>query len=578
MNNQILLELKQQNAITVNTNGDYTNVLKKSIEINEGDILNLNSAYIDTVLEDTNNIILENDIQIKFTFGYYMINAFSSDDNKRFYANYTNNNYDFKELCDAKPYILCQNTSGKPSNDYQLITIQIIEPNSKYIPKGKIRIYFQYENMNGKTIQSYVNTLENTIPGQKQRLPINVIAKKDTYKLLENKGQFKQFFKDDGFQEEDINVNEHFEPFLDTLLIKIPAGIYTQSQIAQIINDKVDVNNYSPITDNIPVKNPLLRPASGIYNHSLGGVGAQHYYFIDLDEHKNLFTLQNAANYSPNVWYGTNQFDLEYDNIQQKFYFKYTHFPLYTKDADIFTSFSLDKRGGDTYYPFGSYSGVYFTNIESDDDFFEKELGFDFDNELILNLHNESYTAVTTIGNAASHVSGKPAITGYDIVGKFPNLKLELNKHITSGFYGLDSGVLKIDGSKPIFYKIPSDITTIQSTTSETFTIYASNSTQLEGQTIPYYLIEVSIPYNNNLINDKDIKKNIYGIVNKYYSLDSYTSKEGSNIIYEHIGAANNISQIGIRILNPDYSIASLGPDNTVFLTLQKASINNKKK
>ena len=68
-----------------------------------------------------------------------------------------------------------------------------------------------------------------------------------------------------------------------------------------------------------------------------------------------------------------------------------------------------------------------------------------------------------------------------------------------------------------------------------------------------------------------NIKSTIQGIVNKYYNLNSYTSSDGSNIFYQHRGEPIMLSSLRVRILNPDMSLADVGSDTTVFLSIVKS-------
>ena len=83
-----------------------------------------------------------------------------------------------------------------------------------------------------------------------------------------------------------------------------------------------------------------------------------------------------------------------------------------------------------------------------------------------------------------------------------------------------------------------------------------------------YYLIEIDTKINNTFISSNETKSTLAAVVNKYYSINSYTSSDGSNIEYIHRGNPQLINSIRVRVLNPDLSPADLGIDTSVFLTL----------
>ena len=85
-----------------------------------------------------------------------------------------------------------------------------------------------------------------------------------------------------------------------------------------------------------------------------------------------------------------------------------------------------------------------------------------------------------------------------------------------------------------------------------------------------YYLIEIDTKLQNEMISSEKVDANIQGLVNRYYSQNSYTSSDGSNIEYTHRGEPMLLSSVGCRILNPDHTLATVGPDSTIFLMITK--------
>ena len=63
------------------------------------------------------------------------------------------------------------------------------------------------------------------------------------------------------------------------------------------------------------------------------------------------------------------------------------------------------------------------------------------------------------------------------------------------------------------------------------------------------------------------------GIVDRYYTTGNYTSATGGNIEYTHYGEPVYLSEVGVRILNPDGTLGNVGSDNSIFLKVNKQII-----
>ncbi len=89
-----------------------------------------------------------------------------------------------------------------------------------------------------------------------------------------------------------------------------------------------------------------------------------------------------------------------------------------------------------------------------------------------------------------------------------------------------------------------------------------------------YYLIELTSNFFTEKIGGNQTKRNIMGIVSRFYQQDSFTSSidgEGT-FLYEHKGEPIMISRIGCRILNPSHQLATnLKDNNTIFLQLNRS-------
>ena len=109
----------------------------------------------------------------------------------------------------------------------------------------------------------------------------------------------------------------------------------------------------------------------------------------------------------------------------------------------------------------------------------------------------------------------------------------------------------------------------IQSSTEE---IVAGNS-QLNANNEGYFLIEVNAKMNNSFTGSSFNSNLIMGIVDRYYTTGNYTSATGGNIEYTHYGEPVYLSEVGVRILNPDGTLGNVGSDNSIFLKVNKQII-----
>lgn len=99
--------------------------------------------------------------------------------------------------------------------------------------------------------------------------------------------------------------------------------------------------------------------------------------------------------------------------------------------------------------------------------------------------------------------------------------------------------------------------------------IFARDVFQSKNLNFAYYLVEINALINNDFITSAEIKNKIFSVINRYYQLGGYLSGTNSGIQYTHEGESIMISDIQVRILQADGTIANnLKNDNTVFLEL----------
>jgi len=106
------------------------------------------------------------------------------------------------------------------------------------------------------------------------------------------------------------------------------------------------------------------------------------------------------------------------------------------------------------------------------------------------------------------------------------------------------------------------------SSVTNTFKIEADSRITGSELDSAYYLVEVDLHQNKMLNANGGEKRTIAGIINRFYSISSYTALEGG-FTYVHRGEPMIINSLHIRILMPDGTLVkNLGTDNAVFLKL----------
>ena len=109
--------------------------------------------------------------------------------------------------------------------------------------------------------------------------------------------------------------------------------------------------------------------------------------------------------------------------------------------------------------------------------------------------------------------------------------------------------------------------------------IATTKGSQIGVQDSGFYIVEIEIGmmYNINIgssTQPKSFTRNIRAIVDRYYTVKSYTSSAGSNTEYIHYGNSTTIKSVKVRLRNSDGTVIKhLGNDNTVFLNIIKNNI-----
>ena len=313
-----------------------------------------------------------------------------------------------------------------------------------------------------------------------------------------------------------------------------------------------------------------------------------------------------SAEATSNQLCGASQMSLEYND---GFRWSYAHTPLYqdgnivgtlsdtyqfTKDADGFAIQS--------FFYTTEQAGVAFSSLRPSS-FWEDTLGFDlskmcvnftmqsfgsYSGKIISGMPNTSTVAVEGMAALATGISiqvlgldqapyyfqkGLNRTGGVLGSGALANTSTEDGVETPSAaFVGTDTQVKR-------FLLNPS--TGVFAIGTATVPIVAQQSL-LHATNEGYYLIEINGKIANSFTGSSFNSNLISAIVNKYYTQGNYTSAS-DGIPYVHVGEPIYLTELGVRILNPDGSEArSVGNDNTIFLKIVSqtppAPVDDKKK
>lgn len=583
----INIELKQTEATKVYDDGDYEITLKKPITLYENDTINIKNIFIDTKQQQTGIFEFDDDQTFTFEFLPYLsiYGDYTSDVSLAFSSEYKGQPFY------ACPYKITDHGSDPSGQEYIIgFTFkELIGDDGKYPEKwGAIEntsIGFTYFDLDGnqKAAGYKIPLLTNTTPN-----------KQDTYTLRINPIPFyqdpnKQPFFEDELKEYNIDNDVEFIKTTATKKVcslvplrcnvSIPKGIYTYQEFCDEFNK--EINN--SLSRKILVANSTNDYSKNIFNNGDNSffttVSTTYYKMLELgfsepynptdllwvstDDPDLCFQIKlEATSTFLNQWIGASQIQLEYDTVYNKFKFVYFHTPIYDYQGNIILKNDVYSENNETFLnTIGTYSGVILTQC---DDFFLNDLGFG-----------------ALFGENKVVLSSDDTISAGDFEGQTLTLEngLKIGINTTSGYVGNANLFRNSDGATPpnaVFEIVPTpdQYKTLQTTTGDTYEIYAEKEINSQTLSSGYYLLELDCLTNNTMINKDDILSKISGIVSRYYTVGSYTSAGGeSSLTYIHQSEIPlTISTFRVRILNDDKQLASdIGDDNSLYIQIERA-------
>ena len=600
-----IYELKEDETLNLDSstkiNGDYNITLTNTpINILPGDTVSVKSAFIDSEAVNSNKIEIT-DADANVTTSQYLYMTNNLQDAKVYNLQPSaSNNSDRGDVQDCQKYIVSKLTNGVTVDEVTNIRFTF-EGAAKGYPLGYggITVTMQYVNAHDAThadgtqkltpfkvdiphigISSTsntkffdVNAADGFNPGL---IPLHLQAGTEiTYPSNQRLAMKKK------------GVSSHFDstvaqsvkgavcvPVLFQTNFTLQKGFFLPGDLAKIITDKMSslTESVTPSTifDNVITND---NPCSSNYLKTV----TQLHTFLGLannaDKETKLVLVREdggkiinipvttefpagsgfaIANAPANYLIGASEVGLEFDDALQKFDFGQLHSNCRAANEAIVVKIVADNKATPTgnFRLSGSNGGVVFAGLQPQS--LWQKLGFIDDtnnaNSLIV---NPNILAPATLGGYANVTT-----SAFNIVD---------GQHSTSQYAGLDV-IYPVDGSQ-------TTITLANSAQNEGIAVnivekvVALNGINNHKDNSSWFLIEIT-GIEQTLNGTQQVMTGVQSIISRFYNTDQITSaySEGS-IPYIHKGGPISLSNIRVRILNPQKDVAeNLGNRTCIYL------------
>ena len=598
MNNNIIIQSREKDALISYGNGDYETRLSTPIKIEQGDQLTIKNCFIDQSVANEDHLNIPFDLTLNISNYLYVRDWIDDPTVLRFEDTVTPGNGIY---LNNDIYFLSYRADV--NGNIQITSVSIVNTNTLSGDWGNFSFTMSYypPGFYGDDTKKLSHTLDvPTVPGTDPEyvltgVNINIAGPSTDNINPEFTGLPSGYLISDiGLNVVSPDVYLFPQVFNGSYLLK--AGDYSPINLASTISGLLS-NNFAsrPAREGEIAKSQFLKIGGQILSGYADDKNAQgeslsksdifsridgamvNQYVINND-----FRFVNPNPPGKNYIFGANELSLEWDADLLRFKFTYIHQPFYDSKGNeavryIETSEKIGVAPGvPTFSPVNSTGGICFSDLNAtytdssgkiqNYDFWENVLGFDLNTLLVKYKHLPTPGLFIPITP-----NTEPLIRTYTA---YEMLNVQRGVNYTSNFLGLDSIIDKLN------YDMVIPTLTTTYTTTSTFT-YSIEGGRTYNETSPYgyFLLEVNAGFNNQFITENEIKHNIQAIISKYYSQASYTTgSEADSIVYTHLSDSPiYLNTIKIRVLNADGTLATdIGPDSTVFLKLVKNIANLK--
>jgi len=590
-----IVELKQLDPNSnVIQNGNYECIIQDEILLNQGDSVMLKNAFIDSSALDTDNLILNREIELNIQFIRYTTDLFMPETATRVFASTAGSNDLWRPPPTGIPLFDCMDItpSGTDLIADELYIYRDPLSGSSDWGFGQM-ITFQYEDWGSNiisrkhfTLPSLITTADGVL-WERYVIPVNFHIKQGTFKdITPSSVQIKAGYLNLELKTSSASATKNYVPRKLQKTIKIEPGSYTPSDLAGIISEGMQKSREGQfvITSaaKSPITNTLLQPiGETLYSYNTFLCGCRGDMTADgggPDGDKgftfNLFDSSKDKKF--NILTGSSQFGIEYDTTLNKFYFSEIHTPIFEKDGDVLFEvgqWTYDQKDIPFFQPDVSEldpytfykntgGGILFTSLTAQFtdtgeifDFWNGQLGFNTNSLTV----NEKYSDVQL---EFPFIGGVPSYTSFSM----PDASM-----VTFGVNATAPEVLITDlVTKGTGFQTPN--ATFSVTPKNTTKIYANRQVFQGNEVTGFYYIDVIAEFQNNLLQQNQSVKHTIALVSNYFNNQSVTTgTSGDSVIYTHQGQPMKLSSFTVNILDQNRNNPALGKNNYIFLDI----INN---
>ena len=553
-----IIELRNKESDSVIQNGDWTTTLNENILLADGDQIVIKDSYIDTQQTSSSRILIPEDLNVKFDYGFYLVN-------NELTALVEYQTTTPPTVPTFRNMVLCKDLTVSTATNV-LLTDYVLTTTDKSQSSQAVDITFTWNNDIPVIGASYSRKIHipSLKPNQQYRVQALTGELVDSTNKVGTVENISLFGLKVSKQTTQVVTGKRIQvPYTRTKSIKIPKGNYTPDDLTALIN--IDVTN-NDLIEGAFITDPdaILQTSRQIQARFLDGTGAVATEFTlcdptlaDVAPLQVLAMNNYVAGTGQDIYFGASIFEMEYDEASKIFNIKYLHTPNYVSNS-ISVQYFKGTAGNIT--TVNKIGGCYLTRLYAETadgtlfDFWDNLLGFG-DNLLTEFVYAPSPVATPPAPDFLIPISNN-LIDGVGITGQLSSVDGVVDKTTPLN-------VVTFAGS-PLQYVV--------TTTANVTTGLSGGSNALDAQDgFGYYLIEINSSFKNNFLTPDNNYRSIQQIVNRYYELNSYTAGEGGQLVYQHVGEPVLLQSFHVRVLTSEKELApNIGDDNTVHLQLIK--------
>ena len=598
MEKSILIKLRQGEANDVKQNGAYNVSLKEAILLEEGDVVKMHTAILDTSSESF--VILDEDTPISIKVAQYVRN-YKSD--YPAVTTYQHNPVINNSQPDLNVNITCRE-DVLTGDEFKLSGITVFgKHNSASKKTDEIVVDYHYNDPHTGTRVNSTVTIPPFAPISHEMKgfssPINKLMRGKSAVIDTAPADFDAAgihaqgysgnkgapypFMDVGTNPIDPTNTSSAVVFDQELAFTIPAGRYLPTEMATILNDEMSALQslgtvgYDVAANKYPVRSAFLGTVAQAYHlvesAIVDGGLAKTIVWMPSTPNEDEFPTDSLTYTRPTTnvddrFIGANEVSLNYDETLKKLNFDALHMPFYVGGSADNTGAGGGQPGAvyppdltlqpDTsatkipQIPQQNYGGAFFTHL-SPTNFWANQLGF-----ANITVHPEIADTAT------------PRLGGKDDL-LMSRVFLTPGKNIVTAFQGLDNIVFKSDTFNiPKLGDISQPLTT---------PIISSREFDTPKGDEGYFLIEVGMNLPQKMVGGADggittTSNQVQAVCGKFYTQGNFLQDTGQgSVVYQHRGEPQLLSDMSVTVRNANMTmpeVHDLGNKNSIFLELIK--------